>query len=156
MQNLFHWIIPDRVLASRYPDTIDDLATLRNCGVRVIINLTERRHNADALRSLEMSEVHLPVPDFTAPPPLTLDAAIASITAAHAQDQAVAIHCMGGLGRTGTVVAAWLVTQRLDSDAAIERVRTVRPGSIETESQEQAVRDFAIRHARNRPTTESS
>jgi atypical dual specificity phosphatase len=156
MQNLFDWIVPNRILASRFPDTNEDLAALRNCGVRVIINLTERRHDADALRSLEMREVHLPVPDFTAPPPSTLDAAIASITAAHAQDQTVAVHCLGGLGRTGTVMAAWLVTQGLDSDAAIDRVRAARPGSIETASQEQAVRDFAIRHEQNRPPTESS
>jgi atypical dual specificity phosphatase len=156
MQNLFDWIVPNRVLASRYPDTNDDLAALRNCGVRVIINLTERRHDADALRSLEMREVHLPVPDFTAPSPSTLDAAIESFTAANDQGQAVAVHCLGGLGRTGTVVAAWLVTQGLDADAAIDRVRAIRPGSIETASQEQAVRDFAIRHAQIRPTTESS
>jgi atypical dual specificity phosphatase len=103
-----------------------------------------------------MREVHLPVPDFTAPSPSTLDAAIESFTAANDQDQAVAVHCLGGLGRTGTVVAALLVTQGLDADAAIDRVRAILPGSIETASQEQAVRDFAIRHAQIRPTTESS
>jgi atypical dual specificity phosphatase len=147
MQNPFDWIVPDRLLASRYPATEADLAALRAKGVRVIVNLTDRRHDADALAALEMREVHLPVPDFTAPLPAILDEAIVAIASAHAEEQAVAVHCLGGLGRTGTIAAAWLVSQGYDAESALSHVRSCRPGSIEVPAQEQAVRDFARVHA---------
>jgi hypothetical protein len=44
---------------------------------------------------------------------------------------------------TGTMLACYLVHQGADADTAVERVRAIRPGSIETAEQFQAVRDYA-------------
>ena len=153
MSNPFDWIVQNRLIASQYPDSDVRLSELRSCGVRTIINLTDRRHDAAALQASGMTEVQLAVPDFTAPLPATLQAAIAAIDEANRRGQVVAVHCQGGLGRTGTVVAAWLVTQGLDADAAIARVRSVRPGSIETPEQEQSVHEFAAAWAKSSPLT---
>jgi atypical dual specificity phosphatase len=49
------------------------------------------------------------------------------------------VHCGAGLGRTGTVVAAWLVRRGRSAREAIAEVRRVRPGSVETREQEEAV-----------------
>ena len=57
----------------------------------------------------------------------------------------VAVHCGAGLGRTGTVVAAYFVTRGLGPREAIVKVRDLRPGSIETVEQERAVEAFARR-----------
>jgi len=156
MNELFTWIVSDRLLASRLPASEDDFAALQGCGTRMIINLTERQHDAGKLHALGMIELHLPVPDYTAPPLSTLEAAITCIADAHARNETVAVHCHAGLGRTGTVIAAWLVTQGLDPDVAIAQVRSIRPGSIETASQEQAVRDFAVLHHGSPTDPESS
>ena len=51
----------------------------------------------------------------------------------------IALHCRGGLGRTGTIAARLLVELGTAPALAIERVRTVRPGSIETREQEKFV-----------------
>lgn len=48
----------------------------------------------------------------------------------------VAIHCWGGLGRTGVVAADLLKAFGFDSGEAISHVREVRPGTIESETQE--------------------
>lgn len=148
MQDLFDWIVQGRVMATRYPANEADLDALRLSGVRVIINLTDRPHDHATLHALGLTEIHLPVPDFTAPSPATLEAAIAGIAEAHKNDQAVAVHCLGGLGRTGTVVAAWLVSEGRDPDEAIAHVRACRPGSIETSAQEQSIRTFARTYRR--------
>ncbi|MEM2545970.1 MAG: hypothetical protein QXJ49_07265, partial [Nitrososphaerota archaeon] len=51
--------------------------------------------------------------------------------------------CAAGQGRTGTVLAAYLiVTEGLQPDEAIARVRSVRPGSVEPE-QEIGLREWA-------------
>jgi atypical dual specificity phosphatase len=57
----------------------------------------------------------------------------------------VAVHCASGLGRTGTLLAAFLVSQGATAEGAIERVRSVRPGSVETLEQEQAIHAYAQR-----------
>ena len=51
----------------------------------------------------------------------------------------VALHCRGGKGRTGTIAARVLVELGSAPALAIERVRAVRPGSIETRAQEEFV-----------------
>lgn len=57
--------------------------------------------------------------------------------------QGVAVHCMHGHGRTGTMLACYLVkTQKISGIDAIKRIRELRHGSIETHDQEKAVVQF--------------
>lgn len=55
----------------------------------------------------------------------------------------VVVHCRGGLGRTGLLVARFLVEDGMDPEAAIALVRSVRPGAIETWEQENHIRRLA-------------
>ena len=50
-------------------------------------------------------------------------------------------------GRTGVVLACYFVTKELNAKNAIARVRRLRPGSVETDAQAEAVAEFARRHA---------
>jgi len=54
----------------------------------------------------------------------------------------VCVHCLGGLGRTGTVAARLLVEFGMDPERAIQEVRTARPGAIQTQAQERYVYSF--------------
>ncbi|MCK8515000.1 dual specificity protein phosphatase family protein [Methylonatrum kenyense] len=47
----------------------------------------------------------------------------------------ILVHCLGGLGRTGTVAARILVETGVMPNDAIHRVRSARPGAIERETQ---------------------
>ena len=90
---------------------------------------------------------HVPIEDMEAPSQDQLERCVTAIERAHARDMGVAVHCAAGLGRTGTVLAAWFVAQGLSASNAIARVRRLRPGSVETDEQERAVEEFA----RSRP-----
>jgi len=75
----------------------------------------------------------VPVVDMESPTQEQLERCLSAIERAHAQKMGVAVHCAAGLGRTGTVLAAWFVTQGLSAQNAIARVRRLRPGSVDTE-----------------------
>jgi ADP-ribosylglycohydrolase len=78
----------------------------------------------------------LPVADGSVPASLAeLAELVRFILAAAAEGRNVVVHCRGGLGRTGMAVAACLRARGLDAERAIEAVRHVRPGAVETEAQ---------------------
>ncbi|CAL8263082.1 unnamed protein product [Merluccius merluccius] len=61
-----------------------------------------------------------------------------------AKEGRVAVHCHAGLGRTGVLIACYLVyTLRISPSEAVHYVRIKRPRSIQTRAQIQHVFDFA-------------
>lgn len=61
----------------------------------------------------------------------------------------VEVACLGGLGRTGTVLACMATLDGLETAQAIEHVRTTYdPAAIETAEQASYVTQFAARQAR--------
>lgn len=140
-----NWVIPARLLACAYPWGQAGLASLAARGIRLVVNLHERSHESVRLARLGLTQVHLPVQDFTPPSPEQLEAGVAAIQAALADNQSVAVHCAAGLGRTGTLLACYLVTTGRTAAEAITQVRAARPGSVETAAQVAAVTAFAQR-----------
>jgi atypical dual specificity phosphatase len=145
------WLDDVGLAACSYPRDERALRALAERGVATLINLHERPHAPEALARCGLAEVHLPVPDFAAPTPAQLAAGVAAIERAVAGGRRAAVHCGAGLGRTGTLLACYLVQRGLGPDEAIARVRAARPGSVETAEQEAAVAQFA-RRAAARPT----
>ena len=141
-----NWLYPDRLLACAYPWGPDGLASLAERGINVVVNLHERGHDPERLARHGLTGVHLPVPDFTAPTADQLVCGVRAINRALVGGQRVAVHCAAGLGRTGTLLACYLVSTGLEPKAAISRIRELRPGSVETAEQQAAIEAFA-RHA---------
>ena len=141
------WVEPGRVLACAYPRRDAALARLAAQGVSLLVNLHERPHQPQRLARRGLAELHLPVRDFTPPAPEEIERGVQAIAGAVAAGRRVAVHCGGGLGRTGTLLACYLVARGLAPAAAIERVRVARPGSVETPEQEAAVHAFARRRS---------
>lgn len=139
------WVAPG-MLGCAYPRTERALASLSGKGVRLLVNLHERPHAPDRLVHLGLREVHLPVKDFAAPTPRQVGRGVDAIAGALAAGEAAAVHCGGGLGRTGTLLACYLASSEgLDAEEAIGRVRSVRPGSVETLAQVRAVEAWTQR-----------
>jgi len=87
--------------------------------------------------------------DFAAPTPRQVERGVDAIVGALAAGEAAAVHCGGGLGRTGTLLACYLASREgLGAGEAIGRVRSLRPGSVETLAQVQAVEAWARRPGR--------
>jgi atypical dual specificity phosphatase len=147
--NAFDWLLVDQLGACVNPSVAAGAAAeLRQRRIGLLINLHERPDPPALLVELQAETVHLPVQNSDAPTQEQLDRGVAAIDDALSRGIRVAVHCGAGLGRSGTLLAAYLVRQGTLPDHAIANVRTVRPGSIETQEQEDAVHRFAERVSR--------
>lgn len=123
----------------------DDLLWLRSRGIRALLSLTETPLEAYALARHGFATLHLPVDDLHAPTPAQLHYALAFIDRQQALGNPVAVHCLIGQGRTGTVLAAHRIRAGGTPDAAIAELRALSPGAISAPEQEDALRAFARR-----------
>ena len=142
----FSWIDPPHLAALALPESKDDLEWLRRHGVEVLISLTEDPLRRDWVNDTGILVVHEPIDDMEAPTQEQLDRCLSAITRANEQNMGVAVHCTAGLGRTGVVLACYFTAKGLTAQNAIARVRRMRPGSVETDEQAEAVEQFAKRH----------
>lgn len=156
-------ILPGKHGAStRYPgrvyrrDLERDLAGLAALGVRRMVLLVEDGELSrwGDPRIVERGAEHgitverWPMPDGSPPASLAEATAILASVAAGRERGDVAVACMGGVGRTGTVVACALVVAGWSAVDAIGEVRRLRhPTAVETPAQEAFVEDFARRAA---------
>ncbi len=139
----FSWVEKPHLAALAKPRSEEELRWLRENGIDVLISLTEEPPPRRIINQAGLMLVHLPIVDFMAPTQTDLENAVEAIQKAKDSHLGAAVHCAAGMGRTGTVLAGWFVHTGLGSTEAIKKVRQLRPGSIETPDQEEAIHLFA-------------
>lgn len=142
----------------RYPgrvyrrDVHDDFASLRAAGVgRLILLVNDAELHSwgdpDIVAhgtAAGVTVLRHPMPDGRPPASIAEMTMILEEIRAGRREGNVAVACMGGVGRSGTVAACALLQAGLTADEAIATVRAVRhPTAVETAEQERFVRSFA-------------
>lgn len=123
----------------------NDCRSLVELGIGAVLTLTERPLAATPLARHGLVAYHLPIPDQTAPHPSDFIKALDFIEQQHSLNRAALVHCRFGAGRTGTILAAWLIRRGASAEQAIARVREIRTGAVTTPEQEAALYRFAAR-----------
>jgi atypical dual specificity phosphatase len=145
----FYWVIDNVLAGCSRPgagpngDIDGDLAALHGYGIGALLTLTETALPLGALERHGIAGLHLPVDDFHAPTTIQMLDALAFLDEARATGTAVAVHCLAGQGRAGTVLAAYLIRGGLSSQQAIATVRATCPGAIEASPQTTALANWA-------------
>lgn len=133
----FSWIVPGRVAGMARPRP-GDLDWLRAQGVTAVLSLTERPPDLQGFKVH-----HIPVVDMTSPTLEQVRDAVGFIRRVVDGGGSVVTHCTAGMGRTGTILAAYLVGEGFPVQEALRRVRELRPGSVETLEQEEILSTYA-------------
>ena len=105
----------------------------RDMGVSTIIRLNEPRYDARDFTSEGFEHFDLEFEDCTCPPDEVVAAFFKIVDAAPG---AVAVHCHAGLGRSGTLIALYLIRSHgFTARDAMGWLRIMRPGSVIGEQQ---------------------
>lgn len=130
-----YWVVPGRLMAGAFPGAEDPaqerrkLEALLELGIRHIINLMQPgevnrfgrpfrgyeeplyavAHSAGCTVIVE----HRPVKDMGVPDRWGMVRHLDAVDRALAEDRPVYLHCLGGIGRTGTIVGCFLIRHGL-------------------------------------------
>jgi len=142
--DLFSWIINNKIGGMPRPDYFgtleNNLAELKSrYKIGVIVNLTEENLDNSTITNAGLEYYHIPIANFTPP---TMQQLLEFKKIYETETAPIAVHCLAGMGRTGTILATALVLEGFHPESAINNVRKKRPGSIETDEQKDSVYEF--------------
>ena len=144
-----YWVVPGKFLAGYYPGDIDvyekerKLRNLLASGIRYIINLMEETerdwygepfgnyhpHFIQYAREIdiEVTCVRRPIRDMHIPACQEMKIILNEIDLVVENKNPVYVHCLGGKGRTGTVVGCYLMRQGIaDKTTVLETIKQLR------------------------------
>ena len=135
----FSWVEEKRLAGSSVPECRDQLEALVKEGGAHLVSLSpESLPPSTPIDGLNIT--FIPVEDFEAPNSEDFRCFFELCERAHALDQAVAVHCRGGSGRTGTMLAAYFIWRyNYNAEEAVKFLRTTRPWSVESQNQMEAL-----------------
>jgi hypothetical protein len=162
-----YWVIPGRFRAGAFPGALNDgetrqkLSWLITQGTNLFVDLTGEGESSlkpyvhlldnEGINTCKVAHKRFPLKDFSTPAYKILVEILDTLDLALSLGRNVYLHCVGGKGRTGTVVGCYLVRHGLDGKQALERIQALRtavPGwndpSPETEGQRRMVMEWKL------------
>ena len=137
----FSWVIDRKLAGSAIPTSKEEVDWAKQEGIKSIVTIREEPLEDQWLDDVNYLHVHsndMGVPEF--------DDLVSSVDFIHRRlesNEPVMVHCLAGIGRTGTILACYLIKyEKMSSDDAITRIRKQRPGSIQSYVQEEIIFRF--------------
>ena len=132
----FSFLLPGELAGVAYPPDTEALDQLVERGIRSLVAVGDP---PPATAPAGLQVFHHRVPDFCRVPVEVLQEAVQALVEA---PRPAAVCCGSGIGRTGVVLACYLVSLGRSAYQALAEVRAARPGSVDDDSLELAVHDY--------------
>jgi len=138
----FSWLIENKLAGSAIPTSIDEVKWVIDQGIKSIVTVREEPLDDDWVK--DVNYLHIMSNDMGVPEFVDLGSAVDFVHRRITNNEPVMVHCLAGQGRTGTILACYLVKyQNMSADEAIQKVREERPGSIQSYPQEEIIFRFS-------------
>ena len=136
-----YWITDGQLLAGGYPGAISqedinkEVRSLLQAGVTAFVDLTEEgEHWPYTIALSEISNqlgttathIRMPIGDLGVPTNSVMSQILSIIDEFLENDEAVYVHCWGGIGRTGTVSGCYMVEKGMTGADALQRIEDLR------------------------------
>lgn len=145
----FSWVIDNKLAGSGTPMTAEQYEWLIKNNIRSIVTVREFPLPEKWLINNGRLEVDKDykfeyVKDYGVPALKVLDEIVDYINKKiNDEKKSLVVHCAAGKGRTGTILAAYLMKlEHLSSHDAIKKIRIIRPGSIQSKIQEETLHKY--------------
>jgi atypical dual specificity phosphatase len=135
-----HTILENQLYSGMRLRRQSDIILLHNKGIKTIVSLKETTSPEYLELLTDFEFFHVPIADFSIPTQEQINDLLEIIRT----KPPVFIHCHAGLGRTGTICALVVMEQKkLDAQSAIQQIRAIVPGSIESQEQENFILGYS-------------
>ena len=124
----FKWLLENKVAGSGFINYKTELDYLLEQGISAILTLTTSSLSDEVISNDSVTYKHIPIVDHSLPSIDNLVESVAFINECMSNSKPVVVHCRAGIGRTGTVLAALLITSGMSVESSIKEVRKKRPG----------------------------
>jgi atypical dual specificity phosphatase len=119
-QNLW-WVIPGELAGVRQPQ-LEELTALQSAEIGAIVSVLANRTNLDVYKSVGIPHLWLPVTGGMAPNREQVKEFQAFVSEQNSIGRGVAVHCTGGRHRTGTMLAAYLISIGSSYQSALQTI----------------------------------
>lgn len=140
-ENLW-WVIPGKLAGVRKP-TAAELRELQASGIGAIVSVMHDKSNLELYERENIPYLWLPIQIASSPSRSQVEELIAFVNRYHRQGVGTAVHCTGGLHRTGTMLAAYLILNGSSSEDALQTIETANSQALLELAQQVFLRSLA-------------
>lgn len=135
-------VLPNKLSGMPKPEE-QDLKALKDLGIKAIVSLLQDETVVGKYTTNGFENLWLPVPDDGTPTFKQVENLVEFIDTQYEKSNPVAIHCKGGRGRTGTLIASYLISKGATYDEAMAQIEANQPNAIKKDFQLNFLKELA-------------
>jgi atypical dual specificity phosphatase len=136
------WWLEENKIGGMPKPPVEEIANLKKSGLGAIASFLEGPDNLEEYQNNGIESFWSPVVDDEAPSKTQVSDFIDFIEKTLDKGLSLAVHCKGGNGRAGTMLAAYYMSKGKSSDEVLKFMRAINPRAVATKTQEEFLKSL--------------